>query len=120
MAQTTDEIQGRITEPDPKFRHAPPGWTPAAAIEIGMQENLSLTDDHWDVVRGLQEFFARHEDAPITLRDLHDALEEKFHYKGGIRYLYTILPGGPVAQGCRLAGLKAPGGAVDSNFGSVA
>ena len=32
----------------------------------------------------------------------------------------TLFPGGPVAQGCRLAGLKAPAGAVDRGFGSVA
>jgi hypothetical protein len=32
-------------------------------------------------------------------------------------YLFS---GGPVAQGCRLAGLNAPAGAVDRGFGSVA
>ncbi len=120
MVQTIDEIRGRSAEPDPNFRHAPPDWTEAVAVEVARRENLTLIDDHWEVVRGLQEFFARHEDAPITLRDLHDALEEKFHRQGGVRYLYTILPAGPVAQGCRLAGLKPPGGAVDTSFGSVA
>jgi hypothetical protein len=48
------------------------------------------------------------------------ALDERFHHKGGMRYLYQLLPGGPVAQECRLAGLKAPAGAVDKGFGSVA
>jgi tRNA 2-thiouridine synthesizing protein E len=37
-----------------------------------------------------------------------------------MKYLYTLLPGGPIAQGCRLAGLKPPAGAVDQGFGSVA
>lgn len=120
MPLTTDEIQGRIPSVDPRFRHAPPDWSPAVAEGVARAENLALADDHWDVVRALQEFYARHEDAPITLRDLHDALDEKFHHKGGMKYLYTLLPGGPVAQGCRLAGLKAPGGAVDASFGSVA
>lgn len=120
MVQSTDPIRGREPEFDPHFRHAPPEWTPAVAQDVARRENLDLTDDHWEVVRGLQEFFARHEDAPITLRDLHDALEEKFHHKGGVKYLYTLLPGGPIAQGCRLAGLKPPGGAIDTSFGSVA
>jgi len=35
-------------------------------------------------------------------------------------YLYQIIPGGPVAEGCRLAGLSVPAGAVDKSFGSVA
>jgi tRNA 2-thiouridine synthesizing protein E len=106
--------------PEQRFPHAPADWTREAALQTARSEGLELGDDHWAVVRALQEFFARHEDAPITLRDLHDALEEKFHYKGGVAYLYTILPGGPIAQGCRLAGLKPPGGAIDTNFGSVA
>ena len=81
---------------------------------------LTLGDDHWAVVRGLQEFFARHEYGVVNLRELHDALDEKFHHKGGMKYLYALLPGGPIAQGCRLAGLKPPRGAVDLSFGSVA
>lgn len=53
------------------------------------------------------------------MRELHDALDEKFHWKGGIGYLYRLFPGGPIAQGCRIAGLRAPAGAVDRGFGSV-
>jgi tRNA 2-thiouridine synthesizing protein E len=53
------------------------------------------------------------------MRELHDALDENFHGKGGLKYLYQLFPGGPVAQGCRIAGLKAPAGATDKSFGSV-
>lgn len=120
MVQTTDAIQGRDAEPDPRFRHAPPEWTPAVAEEIARRENLTLTEDHWDLIRGLQSFYARHEGVPIRLPELHDALEEKYHHKGGFKYLYTLLPGGPIAQGCRLAGLPPPAGAIDLSFGSVA
>lgn len=120
MAIGTDQIRGREANPDPQFPHAPADWTRASAEQAAQQDGLAMHDDHWEVIRGLQEFYDRHEDAPINLRDLHDALEEKFHHKGGVKYLYTILPGGPIAQGCQLAGLKPPGGAVDKSFGSVA
>jgi tRNA 2-thiouridine synthesizing protein E len=72
------------------------------------------------MLRALQEYFARHDPTDVNLRELHDALDEKFHSQGGIRQLYLLFPGGPVAQGCRLAGLNAPAGAVDKGFGSVA
>jgi tRNA 2-thiouridine synthesizing protein E len=102
------------------FPYAPAGWTEEDAVEVATQEKLQLGVDHWEMVRALQEYFARHADAPvINKRELHDALEEKFHIKGGLRYLYQILPGGPVAQGCRLAGLHVPEGAIDKAFGSV-
>ena len=68
-------------------------------------------------MRALQEYFARNE--VVNVRVLHDALDEKFHVKGGMKVLYEMFPGGPVAQGCRLAGLEAPAGAVDKSFGSV-
>ncbi|HQR71482.1 MAG TPA: TusE/DsrC/DsvC family sulfur relay protein [Burkholderiaceae bacterium] len=120
MAIGTDQIRGHEMTPDAEFPHAPADWTRAATVELAKAEGLVLVDDHWQVVRGLQEFYDRHSEAPISLRELHDALEEKFHHKGGLRFLYTLLPGGPIAQGCRLAGLKPPAGAVDRSFGSVA
>jgi tRNA 2-thiouridine synthesizing protein E len=54
------------------------------------------------------------------MRELHDALDEMFHRQGGIKQLYVLFHGGPIAQGCRIAGLKAPAGAIDRGFGSVA
>ncbi len=104
---------------DLPFPDAPSGWTRDVARERAKQEGLGLGDDHWEMLRALQEYFARHEDVAVNLRELRDALDEKFHYKGGIAYLYQLFPGGPVAQGCRVAGLKAPAGVTDKGFGSV-
>jgi tRNA 2-thiouridine synthesizing protein E len=103
-----------------EFRHAPLEWTPETARTTAQTEQLALGDDHWELVRALQEFYARHHAVAINMRELQDALEEKFHHKGGMKYLYSLCPGGPVAQGCRLAGLNAPAGATDRGFGSVA
>jgi tRNA 2-thiouridine synthesizing protein E len=108
------------TTTDPQFPHAPHGWSQAGARQRAAEESLPLTDMHWEVVRALQEYYARHTNGSISLRELHDALDERFHERGGLKYLYRILPGGPVAQGCRLAGLHAPAGAQDASFGSVA
>lgn len=102
------------------FRFAPLDWTPDKARATAAQEGFTPGDDHWEVVRGLQEFYARHHNVSISMRELQDALEEKFHHKGGMKYLYTLFPGGPIAQGCRLAGLRPPAGAIDRGFGSVA
>ena len=122
MTSLIDEIRagGNAAAPDPAFPHAPAGWTRAQALQAAQQEGLELGDEHWTALRALQEYFARHEPTAINLRELHDALDEKFHRLGGIRQLYLLFPGGPVAQGCRIAGLKAPAGATDRGFGSVA
>jgi tRNA 2-thiouridine synthesizing protein E len=106
---------------NPDFPHAPPDWTRDDAIAVAKQEGLELSAEHWETIRALQNYYAHHDDtAVINLRDLHDALDEHFHARGGLKYLYTLFPGGPIAQSCRLAGLKAPAIATDPSFGSVA
>ena len=104
---------------DPDFPCAPDGWTKDAARQMASDDGLTLTEDHWDELRALQEFCLRHECSRYSVRELRDALDEKFHSKGGYKFLYGLFPGGPIAQGCRLAGLEPPAGAIDKGFGSV-
>lgn len=121
MASLLEAIADSGKDPglDVRLPHAPSGWTRESALQTAQQEGLMLNEDHWRAVRALQEYYSRHKDIPINMRELHDALDELFHDKGGLRYLYQLFPGGPVAQGCRIAGLKAPAGASDRGFGSV-
>lgn len=120
MHATTDYIRpGYEFHPIPGFPHAPYDWSRESAEAAAREEGLRLTDDHWRVVRALQEFYARHEDPAINVRELHDALDEHFHPEGGIKHVYTLFPKGPIAQGCRLAGLQPPTGAQDKGFGSA-
>lgn len=118
MAETMrDILNPGAANHDPRFPQAPADWSPDDAARLASDEGVSLNDDIWEVVHALQAYFAKQEQ-PNT-RALHDALDEHFHDRGGLKYLYEVLPGGPVAQGCRLAGLQPPSGAVDSSFGSV-
>ncbi len=100
------------------FPNAPHNWDKGAASTLAEQQGVDLTDAHWDAISGLQDYFSRHEFSNKR-RELTDALEEKFHAQGGLKYLYRLFPGGPVAQGCRIAGLQPPSGSVDQSFGSV-
>lgn len=114
------DIRRGEAAPIPGFPHAPEGWTPEEAEQAAQADGIRPEEAHWEAVRALQEYFARHEERPgINSRELHDALEEHFHNKGGMKFLYQLFPGGPVSQGCRLAGLDAPAGSTDPGFGSV-
>lgn len=118
MAQTMADIMNPGAQPhDPSFPHAPAGWSRDDAVAAAKDEALDLADEHWELIRALQGLFAAH--SQPNARRLHDALDEHFHARGGLKHLFAIFPGGPIAQGCRLAGLEAPAGAVDTSYGSV-
>lgn len=115
----TDILRGD-SQAIPGFPYAPDGWNEDEAARAAQADGIELAESHWEAVRALQEYFGRHADTPgINSRELHDALEEHFHNQGGMRYLYKLFPGGPVTQGCRIAGLEAPAGSADPGFGSV-
>jgi len=101
------------------FPYAPSDWSEDSAGLLAQEEGLELGEDHWNELSALQEYCLNHECSKYSVRELHDALDERFHEKGGYKYLYKLFPGGPISQGCRLAGLKLPAGAIDRGFGSV-
>lgn len=107
-----------VTATTMNFPYAPSDWDSSAAEAIARENHLTLEDDHWELMRCLQEYYSK-SDFP-KLRQVTDALDENFHSKGGMKYLYELLPSGPVSQGCKLAGLKVPAGSVDPSFGTAA
>jgi TusE/DsrC/DsvC family sulfur relay protein len=109
---------GATTASGPSFRDAPDGWTPAHANTLAAEAGLALTEDHWEAIRVLQGCYK--DELLPRIRLLRDALEARFDERGGMKYLFGIFPGGPIAQGCVFAGLKPPHGARDLSFGSVA
>ncbi len=102
-----------------EFPYAPAGWDTDVARDRASEKDIELTEDHWAAISALQELFARNAESSRSARKIHDALGEKFHAKGGMKYLYLLFPGGPVNQGCQIAGLNPPAGSLDKGFGSV-
>jgi len=100
------------------FPNAPKAWTLVRANSTAESLGIVMGPDHWDIVLCLQEYFARNE-VP-NRRELTDALDEFWHLQGGLKGLYRLFPGGPIAQGCSIAGIDIPSGTVDKSFGSTA
>ncbi len=87
---------------------APEDWTEDSARNVATAEGLTLTDDHLNVLHALQEYYSHHELSRINVRELHDALDEKFHHKGGIKYMYSLFPGGPLHRDADWQGYNSP------------
>lgn len=91
-------------------------WDEAQAQNTAVQEGIELTEEHWEVVRYLREYYLE-QGPPENGRELSDALDDHYAEQGGRKYLRRLFPQGPVAQGMRIAGLPLPPHTEDAGFG---
>lgn len=110
IASTPSDPRGNMFDLD--------AWSPLFAQRVAEAEGLDLTEEHWEIVVYLRERY-RKKGQPAHAREVLQELEEKFCEGHGRRHLYELFPGGPVSQGCRLAGLPLPPYSNDPSFGSV-
>ena len=87
-------------------------WSEEAAVELAKTEELELTENHWEVIHFLREYYAEYQIAP-AVRVLTKAIGKKLgKEKGNSKYLYELFPYGPAKQACKVAGLPKPTGCI--------
>ena len=81
-------------------------WSEAFAIARAQEEGLELTDEHWQVIRYLRDYYQEH-GVQAQVRVMIKHFTELWGAeKGSNHYLHELFPiGGPQKQGNRLAGL---------------
>ncbi|MDH2927682.1 TusE/DsrC/DsvC family sulfur relay protein [Lonepinella koalarum] len=83
-------------------------WNEDVAMALAKQENLLLTDAHWEVIYFVRSFYQEYKTSP-AIRMLVKAMAEKLGIdKGNSRYLQRLFPDGPAKQATKLAGLPKP------------
>ena len=93
-------------------------WSEAEAISLAAEENIEMTDAHWEVIHFLRGHCEENGTA-CSARLVLRAMTARFKREGGKRYLYTLFPRGPVVQATRIAGIPLPSYSLDLSFGSV-
>jgi tRNA 2-thiouridine synthesizing protein E len=87
-------------------------WNEELAGEIAKAEKIEMTQNHWEVVNFLREYYNEYQIAP-AVRVLTKAIGKKLGpEKGSNQYLYELFPYGPAKQACKIAGLPKPTGCV--------
>jgi len=87
-------------------------WTEEIAVEIAKTEEIDMSENHWEVVNFLREYYDEFQIAP-AVRVLTKAIGKKFgKEKGNSKYLYELFPYGPAKQACKIAGLPKPTGCI--------
>jgi len=87
-------------------------WSEDVALALAESEEVEMTDEHWEVVNFLREYYEEYQIAP-AIRVLVKAVKKKLGAdKGSNKYLYELFPYGPAKQACKIAGLPKPTGCV--------
>lgn len=109
----TIEVDGKTLEVDEEgFLVNLDDWFPAVADAMAKQDDLTLTDEHWEIINFLREYYEEYQIAP-AVRVLTKAVGKKLGAdKGNSKYLYALFPYGPGKQACRFAGLPKPTGCI--------
>jgi len=103
------EFAGREIETDAQgYLKNSTDWDEALAPLLAEQEDITLTDAHWEVVRFVREFYLEFNTSP-AIRMLVKAMGQKYgEEKGNSRYLFRLFPEGPAKQATKIAGLPKP------------
>jgi tRNA 2-thiouridine synthesizing protein E len=87
-------------------------WNEEVAVYLAQTENVTLTEQHWEVLNFLRDYYNEFQIAP-AVRVLTKAIGKKLGAdKGNSQYLYELFPYGPAKQACKIAGLAKPTGCV--------
>jgi tRNA 2-thiouridine synthesizing protein E len=88
------------------------GWQSGMAEVMAKEDGLELTQEHWDIINFLRDYFTKFQIAPmikILVKEIGKVMGPE---KGNTKYLYQLFPAGPAKQACRYAGLPKPTGCV--------
>lgn len=83
-------------------------WNEDIARRFAAEESLALTEDHWDAIRFMREYYAKHQVAP-DVRHVTKHLAERLGADSR-NAIFELFPYGYVKQACRIAGMKRPRG----------
>ena len=86
----------------------PQDWNEEVARQRALQEDIQLTEDHWDAIRFMREYYADHQIAP-DVRHVTKHLAKRMG-PDSRNAVFELFPYGYVKQACKIAGMKRPRG----------
>ncbi|RLA38321.1 MAG: sulfurtransferase TusE [Gammaproteobacteria bacterium] len=107
------EINGKSIETDEEgYILNLADWTEEIANVLAKEEGIEMSENHWEVVNFLREYYDEYQIAP-AVRVLTKSIGKKLGAeKGNSKYLYELFPYGPAKQACKIAGLPKPTGCI--------
>lgn len=90
-------------------------WNKHLAYFMAEKEGLKLSDEHWEVLNFLRQFYFEYGITPMVRILMQHMAEEQGPERASKDHLYKLFPKGPSRQGSRIAGLPEPQGCIDAD-----
>jgi len=102
------EVKGRKVELNEEgFLTRPEEWDKDVAEVLARHEEGIdlLTDDHWEVIRYIRDYYEEKNLAPMVRKVCKNT-------GFSLKYIFELFPSGPAKGACKVAGLPKPDGCV--------
>jgi TusE/DsrC/DsvC family sulfur relay protein len=80
-------------------------WTPELAQRMALKEGVTLTEQHWDVLNIMREYYKEYNTSPILKLLRRELAKQYGKDRASIESLDMLFPYGVQKQGSRLAGV---------------
>jgi tRNA 2-thiouridine synthesizing protein E len=106
---TAITVDGAVVELLPDGHLANPGdWSEAVARSLAEKEGTTLTENHWEIINLMRDFYKEYRISPIR-KLLLKSIREKYGDKKATReYLDSLFRTGLLQAGSRIAGIPMP------------
>ncbi len=78
-------------------------WNQQTAIELAQQENIKLTENHWEILHLVRHFYQKYQHSPEMRALVKFTQQELGEKKGNSLYLLSLFPNSPAKLACKIA-----------------
>jgi tRNA 2-thiouridine synthesizing protein E len=101
-------ISDRPATDDEGYLVDPADWNEQLAATLPRQEQIEVTEAHWDAIRFMRDSYQEHQVIP-DVRFVARHLAVRFG-AAARNMIFELFPYGYVKQACRIAGMRRPRG----------
>jgi len=83
-------------------------WSEVTAEAIAQQEQITLTEQHWEIINLLRDFYQQFEISPAMRVLVKTVGQQLGKEKGRSIYLMKLFPDSPAKLASKIAGLPKP------------
>ena len=83
-------------------------WDHHTAQALALQESITLTEQHWEIIHLLRKFYQQYQLSPAMRPLIKFIKQELGQDKGNSMHLLKLFPGSPAKLASKIAGLPKP------------